>query len=280
MNRPARKSILCPNCRRLISTDEHRCPHCGIKSPASRLKNNPLIRNWGSGDQLVRLIIYVNVGMFIYSLLISKGLMNRGFGVMGILAPSSPGLQALGATGTYMVKIAGWWTLLSANYLHVNAIHIFFNMMALNQIAPLIARLYGPYRFFCIFTISGVGGFLVSYLAGVNLTVGASAALFGLFGAAIYYGKSRGGLFGEVIYKQIGGWAIAFIVLGFLIPQINNSAHIGGLVFGAASAHLLGYHEKKLEGAVHRIIASFWMVATLLVLSWMLIRGMLFWMRV
>ena len=277
MNRPARKSILCPNCRRLISTDEPRCPHCGIRTPGSRLKNNPLTRGWGSGEQLVRIIIYVNVAMFVYSLLISKSGMGGGFNPMRFLSPSNQGLAVLGATGTWIAASEGWWTFVSANYLHGGALHIFFNMMALNQIAPLVTRLYGTYRFFAIFTISGVGGFLVSYVTGVYLTVGASAALFGLFGAAIYYGKSRGGLFGEAIYKQIGGWAIAFIVLGFLVPQINNSAHVGGLVFGGLSAYLLGYHEKKREGAAHRIIAGFCMVSTLLVLSWMLISGMRYW---
>jgi rhomboid protease GluP len=279
MNRPARKSILCPNCRRLISTDEQRCPHCGIRAPGSRLKNNPLTRGWGSGEQLVRVLIYVNVAMFIYSVLISKGGMGGGFNPLRFLSPSGQGLAALGATGTWMDATKGWWTFLAANYLHGGALHIFFNMMALYQIAPLVVRLYGTYRFFAIFTISGVGGFVVSYLAGVYLTVGASAALFGLFGAAIYYGKSRGGLFGEAVYKQIGGWAIAFIVLGFLIPQINNSAHIGGLVFGAVSAYLLGYNEKKHENAAHRIIAGFCMVSTLLVLSWMAVSGALFWLR-
>jgi rhomboid protease GluP len=225
---------------------------------------------------MVRVIIYVNVAIFIYSLLISRGGMGGGFNPLHFLSPSSRGLAALGATGTWVDISAGWWTFLTANYLHGGALHIFFNMMALYQIGPLVARLYGTYRFFVIYTVSGVAGFIVSYLTGVYITVGASAALLGLIGAAIYYGKSRGGLFGEAVYKQIGGWAIAIIILGFLIPQINNSAHIGGLVFGAGSAYLLGYNEKKRENAAHRIIAGFCMVSTLLALSWSLIRGVLF----
>jgi len=276
MNRPARKSILCPNCRKLISTDESRCPFCGIKAPGSRLKNNPLTRGWGSGERLIQLIIYANIAMFIFSLLISKGYGGGGFNLMRFLSPSPRAFSELGATGTWMVAQEGWWTLISANYLHVGVIHILFNMMALYNIGPLVTQLFGTYRFFAIYTISGVGGFLVSYVVGINSTVGASAALFGLFGAAIYYGKSRGGVFGETIYKQIGGWAIYFIVLGFLVPQINNAGHIGGLVFGAICAFLIGYNEKKREGATHRIIASGCMVATLMVLLWMLFRGMRF----
>lgn len=277
MNRPARKSMLCPNCRRLISTDEPRCPHCGIKTPGSRLKNNPLTRGWGSGEQMVRIIIYTNVAMFIFSLLISKGVMAGGFNPLTILSPSTRGLAILGATGTLMVRDVGWWTLVSANYLHGGVLHILFNMMALNQIAPLITRLYGTYRFFTILTVSGIGGFFVSYLSGIPITVGASAALCGLIGAAIYYGKSRGGLFGQAIYKQVGGWALAILIIGFMIPQINNSAHIGGMVFGGLSAYILGYHEKSREGAAHRIAAGVCMVITLLVLLWAVLRGVLYW---
>jgi len=280
MNRPARKSILCPNCRKLISTDESRCPHCGIRSPGSRLKNNPLTRGWGSGDHLIQLIIYTNVALFVFSLLISKGFGGGGFNLMRMLSPSPVAFDILGATGTIYIDRGGWWTLISANYLHAGALHIIFNMLALYNIGPLITQLFGTYRFFAIYTISGIGGFLVSYVVGIHSTVGASAALFGLFGAAIYYGKSRGGVFGETIYKQIGGWAIYFIILGFLVPQINNAGHVGGLVFGALCAFLLGYNEKMREGATHRIVAGGCMVVTLLVLFWMLFSGLRFWLGI
>lgn len=278
MNHPARKSILCPNCRKLISADEPRCPHCSIKTPGSRLKNNPLTRGWGQGEQMVRMIIYTNIGIFIFSLLISRGIMSGGLNPLSMLSPSTSGLAVLGATGTLMVRDVGWWTLVSANYLHGGVLHIFFNMMAFNQIAPLITRLYGTYRFFTIFTVSGVGGFFISYLSGIPITVGASAALCGLIGAAIYYGKSRGGVFGQTIYKQVGGWALGILLFGFMIPQINNSAHIGGMIFGALSAYLLGYHEKKREGAAHRIAAASCMVVTILVLLLALFRGVLYWL--
>ncbi|MGD9248547.1 MAG: rhomboid family intramembrane serine protease [Desulfobacteraceae bacterium] len=276
MDPAARKSMLCPNCRKLISTDEPRCPHCGIKTPGSRIKNNPLTRGMGSGEQLVRAIIYANVAIFIFSLLISKGNPAGGGNPLGMLSPSTRGLAVLGATGTLMVKEVGWWTFISANYLHGGVLHILFNMMAFNQIAPLITRLYGTYRFFTIYTISGIGGFAVSYISGIPITVGASAALCGLIGAAIYYGKSRGGLFGQTIYKQIGGWAMGIVLFGFMIPQINNSAHIGGMVFGALCGYFLGYHEKSREKMPHRILAGVCMVITLLVLLWVILRGVVY----
>jgi rhomboid protease GluP len=276
MGNASRKSMLCPNCRRIVSADEKRCPHCGIAAPGSRWKNNPLTRGWGTGEGLIRLILYANIAMFLFSLVISKGIASPGFNPLRMLSPSTRGLALLGATGTLMVRDVGWWTLVSANYLHGGILHIFFNMMAFYQIAPLITRLFGTYRFFLIYTVSGVGGFLVSVFMGTPITIGASAALCGLIGAALYYGKSRGGLFGDAIYKQIGGWAIGIILFGFLIPQINNSAHIGGMVFGGLTAMILRYSEKSRETAAHRMLAGTCMIVTLLVLAFALFRGLIF----
>jgi rhomboid protease GluP len=276
MTGPSRKSMLCPNCRRIISADEPRCPHCGIAAPGSRWKNNPLTRGWGTGDRLIRLILYANIAMFLFSLVISKGIMAPGFNPLRLLSPSTRSLALLGATGTLMIRDVGWWTLVAANYLHGGILHIFFNMLAFYQIAPLITRLFGTYRFFVIYTISGVGGFLASCLMGTPITIGASAALCGLIGAALYYGKSRSGVFGDTIYKQVGGWAIGIILFGFLIPQINNSAHIGGMVFGGLTAMMLGYTEKSRETMAHRMLAAICMVITLLVLLYALFRGLVY----
>jgi rhomboid protease GluP len=272
MNRPARKSILCPNCRKIISADESRCPHCGIATPGARWKNSPLTRGWGTGDQLVRIIIFVNVGMYLFSLLLSAAAGSPVFR----LSPSDYAFKVLGATGAAMIPTFGWWTLISANFLHGSVIHIFFNMFAFFQIAPLITRLFGPYRFFIIFFVGGVGGFLATYYAGTPITVGASAALCGLIGAAVYYGRDRGGLFGQTIYKQIGGWALGILIFGFVVPRVDNWAHIGGMVFGALAALLMGYNEKSRENLVHRTVAGACMFITVLTLAWAILRGLLF----
>jgi rhomboid protease GluP len=275
MNRPARKSILCPNCRKIISTDESRCPHCGIATPGARWKNSPLTRGWGTGDQLVRIIIFTNIGMYLFSLLISA---SAGAPIFR-LSPVDLAFERLGATGAVMIPSVGWWTLISANFLHGSVIHIFFNMFAFYQIAPLITRLFGPYRFFIIFFVGGVGGFLATYFAGTPVTVGASAALCGLIGAAVYYGKDRGGLFGQTIYRQIGGWAIGILVFGFVVPRVDNWAHIGGMVFGALAALAMGYNEKRRESLAHRTTAGACMIFTVLTLGLCLLRGLIFLFR-
>jgi rhomboid protease GluP len=277
MTRTQRSSILCPNCKKLISADEPRCPHCGIARPGSRLKNNLFTRVFVGTDQIIKAIVFVNVGMYIISLLIGPWSSGFSLNPLSLLSPSSRGLLLLGATGTVPIdRLHRWWSLISANYLHVGLLHILFNMIALRQIAPLVIREYGPHRMVILYLLTGMIGFFVSYLAGIELTIGASAAVCGLIGASLYYGKSRGGIYGRIIYRQIGAWALAIFVFGLLVPSINNWGHGGGMVAGAVLGFLLGYEEKRRERLFHRILAGLCVVATLLTLLWAIGSGIYF----
>jgi rhomboid protease GluP len=141
-------------------------------------------------------------------------------------------------------------------------------MIALRQIGPLIFQEYGGYRTTVIYTLSGVGGYLISYLVGIPFTFGASGAVCGLIGAALYYGKSRGGYFGQNVYQQVGGWAIGIFIFGFLFPGINNWAHGGGMLCGALTGLLMGYQERSPESHIHRTIAGLCILATAGALVW------------
>jgi len=262
-------SILCPNCRRLISNDEAVCPHCGLNHPGSRWKNVVLAGGIFSADRILTYIIALNAGMYILSLLLNPASTGFSLNPLSFLSPSSRSLLLLGATGRIPIdQFHRWWSVLSANYLHGSILHILFNMIALRQIGPFILQEYGSYRMFSIFTLSGVGGYLVSYWAGIPFTIGASASVCGLIGAALYFGKSRGGYFGQMIYRQVGGWAIGIFAFGFLVPGINNWAHGGGLLCGALAAFIMGYQERKQENYVHKLTAWICGLATLGVLIW------------
>jgi rhomboid protease GluP len=264
-----RKSILCPNCRRLISGDEPRCPHCGTANPGSWWKNNLWTKSILGQSQIIKTIIYVNVGMYIVSLLLNPTARSLSLSFFSFLAPSDQSLVLLGATGTIPIdRFHRWWSLVSANYLHGGILHILFNMIALRQIGPLILQEYGTNRMIIIYTLSGVIGFYVSYVAGVALTIGASAAICGLIGAALYYGKSRGGVYGSVIYRQVGGWAIAIFVFGFLVPGINTWGHGGGIVAGALLGFLFQYQEKRRENLFHKLLAGACVAVTVVVLGY------------
>jgi rhomboid protease GluP len=277
MTHNQRRSILCPNCKKLISADEPRCPYCGIARPGSRLKNNPFTRVFLSTNQIIKAIVFVNVGMYIISLLLGPWSSGFTLNPLSLLSPSNRSLLILGATGTVPIdRLHRWWTLISANYLHASLLHILFNMIALRQIAPLVIREFGPHRMVILYFLTGIIGFLVSYLAGVELTIGASAAVCGLIGASLYYGKSRGGIYGQAIYRQIGAWALGIFIFGLLVPSINNWGHGGGIVAGAMLGFVLGYEEKRRERLFHRILAWLCVVVTLLILLWAVGSGIYF----
>lgn len=272
-----RKSLLCPNCRKLISGSAPSCPFCGLKNPASKLKNNAFTRGLGDRNQWVTLLIAVNVILFIFSVAINPMRTGLHFSPFSFLSPSSQSLFVLGSTGSIPVfQYHRWWTLLSANFLHGGLLHLVFNMLALRQLLPLVMEEFGTYRTIIIYILSGVLGFAISALAGVQLTIGASASLCGLIGALLYYGKSRGGVYGKMVFSQIGGWAIAIGVFGLMVPGINNWGHGGGAVAGVIVAMALGYRERKRENYTHRFLALVCTTCTLLALIWSCIGGMLF----
>ncbi|TKB06531.1 rhomboid family intramembrane serine protease [Desulforhopalus sp. IMCC35007] len=272
-----RSSLLCPNCRKLISGSIDSCPFCGLKNPSSPLKNNPFTRSIGDSDQLVTILISLNVVMFILSVVLIPGKTGFNFSPFSFLSPSSQSLFILGSTGSIPIfQYDRWWTLLTANFLHGGILHLVFNMLAVRQLAPLVIQEFGPYRTISLYILGGIGGFAISAFAGVRLTIGASAALCSLIGALLYYGKARGGVYGQNIFSQIGGWALGIAAFGFLVPGINNWGHGGGILFGVILALLLGYKEKRRENFTHKTIAMTCVTLTVLALLWSCFNAVLF----
>lgn len=218
-----------------------------------------------AGDRIVKAIITVNILFFGLSLVLHTPAGGSG----GFLSPGQGSLLLLGATGTYPIDYFGrYWTLVSASYLHGGILHIIFNLMALYQIAPKVSGEYGSSRMFTIYTVSGVIGYAVSYLAGVPLTIGASAAVCGLIGALIYYGKSRGGVYGNSVYREVSGWVISIFIFGLIFPGINNWGHSGGILGGIIVGALLGYNERRRENSYDHALALVCGLVTLCVLGW------------
>jgi rhomboid protease GluP len=272
-----RQSILCPNCRKLISISEPLCPYCGTARPASFWKNNIWTRGFNNPYQLIKAIIAINIGLYILSLLLNPTALSLSMHPLTFLSPSDTSLLLLGATGTIPIdRFHRWWTLISAGYLHGGILHIFFNMAAFRQLALLVSREYGPYRMVLFYTLGSIIGFWVSYIAGVPLTIGASAGVCGLVGALLYYGKSRGGVYGRTLYKQISGWVVFLFIFGLLVPGINNWGHGGGILAGIILGLLLGYQERKKENLLHKGLAGVCAVLTLLVLAWAILTAVIY----
>lgn len=271
------RALLCPNCRKLVSSSAPHCPHCGLKSPGAKWKSTFLFSGPGSSERMVAAIIGINIFMFVLSLVIGFRPANLSFNPLAFLSPSSQSLLILGSTGTIpLLQLDRWWSLLTAGYLHGSLLHILFNMLAFRQLWPLVILEYGLNRAIVLYTLGSVGGFTFSTLAGIPFTLGASAAICSLIGALLYYGKSRGGIYGDTLFSQIGGWALGIFLFGFLVPGINNWAHGGGMLVGALLGYFLGYRERKEETFNHKVLAMTCVAATLLALLWSCLNGVVF----
>ncbi|MFQ5829279.1 MAG: rhomboid family intramembrane serine protease [Candidatus Methylomirabilia bacterium] len=255
MFRKTSGSSLCPSCGKLNSVNAPACFYCGRRNPGL----------WGFGPVVGRLlgemdfsraVMVVAVAAYLASLLLDPGYALRPRGPFDILAPSGAALNALGMTGVYAWKLGRWWTVVTAIYLHGSILHIVFNLLWINQLAPAVEELYGRSRLILIFTGAGVLGFVVSNWLGVPFTIGASGSIFGLLGAMVAYGRSRGGTFGVMILRRYGQWALVLFIFGFLMAGVNNFAHAGGFAGGYLLGTLLGHSERRLEDSTHHLAAT------------------------
>jgi rhomboid protease GluP len=241
-------AVVCASCGYLVGVNDATCYHCGRRNPGL-WGFAPALRSLGQDLGFVPLVTGLCVVMYAITLLASGGLTMRG-GIFGFLAPSGYSLLLFGASGAGpILELGRWWTPLSASFLHGSLLHILFNMMAVRQLAPAIAELYGPGRMVIVYVVSGVVGFVVSsaagawmsfipipFLQGGYVTVGASASVFGLLGAAVYYGRRSGS---RQVSSTAWNWAIPVFLMGFLLQGVDNYAHLGGFVGGYVVGRLL-----------------------------------------
>ncbi len=218
-------------------------------------------------------IIWTNVILFAVSLFFSRGI-GMTLNPLHALSPSTKALIFLGASGTIPIDTyQEWASLFTANWLHGSLLHILFNMMALRTLAPLVIDEFGTYKMFSIYTLSGVAGFLVSYVGGVSITIGASSGLCGLIGALLYFGKSRGGIWGAQVFHQTKAWIFSLVLIGLIIPNINNWGHGGGFAGGFILAMAFGYDAQRKESTFDRITAIALAVLTVLLLLRSVVQG-------
>ena len=249
-------SIPCPNCRKLVSANAPECIHCGLKRPGlygSVPILGELIR---SNISFVDGIILVCFVLYALSLALNLSGALTFNGIFGILSPSNDALYKLGMGGRIPWQSGHWWTLITATYLHGGILHILFNMLWLRRTGRWVEELFGVSRFLIIYTFAGLVGSIASTLAGTSFFVGASGAIFGLFGALIYYGRNRGGTFGSAIFRQIAILAVISFGLGLVMPVVDNWGHLGGLIGGVLAAIALSYEEKKRQTLGMHIAAT------------------------
>lgn len=151
-----------------------------------------------------------------------------------------------GAKYNPYIEDGQWWRFFTAIFLHIGWLHLFMNTIALYYLGTLVEKIFGSLRFFVIFFIAGLFGSVASYAFNIQVSAGASGAIFGCFGALLYFGVMHQKLFFRTIGMNVLIIVAINIAFGFLVPMIDNSAHIGGLVGGfLASAFLQLPNHKR-----------------------------------
>ena len=146
-------------------------------------------------------------------------------------------LLKMGADFGPKVQAGETWRLFTALFLHGSPLHLGLNMLALWQVGYFIERIYGRYSTLLLFIGSGLIGSLASiWWKAEGLSVGASGAIFGLYGALLVWLIRRRHEVPLGIFKQLRSGTLGFIgyslFAGFALPGIDNAAHLGGLVGG------------------------------------------------
>jgi len=227
-------SVICSSCGVLVGVNDKSCYNCGRANPGL-WGFAPLLRALGRDLGFVPFVIGSCGIVYVLGLVASRGALGP------LLGPNTQVLFLFGASGAVPVFVAGrWWTVLSASWLHANVLHILFNMMAVRQLAPGVAGLYGPGRTVIIYTLGGVAGFALSsfagaylpaipFLRGSQITVGASASISALIGALMYYGRRSGS---RLVTSEATRYVLMLALYGFFMQGIDNYAHAGGFVGG------------------------------------------------
>ena len=261
-------SVVCASCGSLVGVNDEQCYSCGRRNPGL-WGFAPVLRRMGNDFGFVSIIVYGCGAMYVLALLLTMSLggdVMGGGGPLGLLSPSTGVQVELGASGAIPFFGYGrWWTILSAGWLHASILHIFMNMMWVRNLGPATADLYGGPRMVIIYTIGSAAGFLLSSVLGLfpipkfgaPITVGASAPIFGLLGALMYYGRRSGS---SLVHAEAKGYAVAFFVFGLIFPGVDNAAHLGGFIGGYLAG--MWMDPLKPERINHMVGALACLVAT------------------
>ena len=181
--------------------------------------------------------------------------------VIFLLDLSQPTLFARFADNAFLVARNGeYYRMFTAAFLHVGLFHLAFNMFGLYLFGSQVEAVVGIPRFCALYVLAAVGGSACSHFFGppFQFAIGASGAVFGIFGAYFVIARSRG-----MDVSQVGGLILINLFIGAVIPQIDNAAHVGGLLTGAAVAAVYEY-ASRLRGST-RYLAEIGGALTVLV---------------
>ena len=144
------------------------------------------------------------------------------------------------------IRAGQYYRIITGTLLHGGLVHLLFNNYSLYVLGSQLEGFFGKAKFAIIYIFSAIcGSFLsITFSQGAG-SVGASGAIFGLMGSLLYFGFYYRVYLGQVVKTQILPLVVLNLVMGFMTPGIDNFAHIGGLIGGAAITMAIGVKDKS-----------------------------------
>jgi membrane associated rhomboid family serine protease len=220
---------ICPECMRDAAVG-HQCADC--VSEGARTIRQPRTRFGGAQRGPAPVVTYVLIALNL---------------VMFVLQTVSAQVEDALEMQSPAVADGELWRLLTSAFLHYGPTHILFNMWALYVVGPPLESALGRSRYIALYLMSALGGSVLVYLLSSTgaSTAGASAAVFGLFGATFVVARRL-----RLDVRGVIFLIVANLVITFLIPNISWQGHIGGLVTGAAIAAAYAYAPRKSRNLI------------------------------
>ncbi len=222
---------ICPDCMTPTSVGM-RCPECAGDS--TKVRTPAFAASASSAAPATMAMIAINVAVFVVQLLTGSG----GFEGVGTV-------YFEGALAGRAVGDGEWWRVLTAGFLHYGPIHLALNMFILFILGRVLEPMIGTPRFVAVYLVSLVAGSLGALLLTDpgTFTVGASGAVYGVFGATLLMARHRGD---NMLLQQLGFWLVLNLVFTFARPGISIGGHLGGLIAGAIAGALVIAAERSI----------------------------------
>lgn len=160
-------------------------------------------------------------------------------------------LIKFGANYAPLIKAGEYYRLITSGFLHIGLIHLFFNMYALYAVGSQLENFIGKIKYIIVYIVSLIAGNIMSMLfSSGSVSAGASGAIFGLFGALLYFGYHYRVYLGNMITSGIIPTLIFNFFLGFVLNGIDIASHIGGLVAGLLTLWAIGVKYKSTKSDI------------------------------
>ena len=188
------------------------------------------------------IIIAINLLIFLYGFLLNKSdFLIQEFSTYGPL-----------------IRNGEIYRIITGGFVHIDIIHFACNMYSLYILGTQAESFFGKTKYTLIYFFSLITGSLLSIIFNINTpSIGASGAIFGVLGAMLYFGLNYRVYLGNNFLKQILPVILINLAIGFVMPNIDNFAHIGGLVGGFFLTMALGIkHRVKKYNIINGLLLS------------------------